>query len=218
MDFVRFAQAKSMTLAPSCHIRFAGGDDLFGSLVSLDGETLEFNTWFGGTLKIPRAAIQTITFLPRNYSLVYEGPADASDWVVTAASAAAERRPHSRRSCERGVVIIQNGVVIDRARTQSAWPRSGPAGPPNWTYRDGGFVTAGAGTLGRNFNLTGSSTVEFDLASNGPFNLLLDLYSTSAASRGAINNKSLMLTMDQQPNHVASGRPRGIPTSSAPPT
>jgi len=73
VDFVRFPKARSLVLTPSCHIRFAGGDDLFGSLVSLDGGTLEFNTWFGGTMRIPRAAVQTITFLPKNYSIVYEG-------------------------------------------------------------------------------------------------------------------------------------------------
>ena len=82
VDFVRFPAAASLALTPSCHIRFATGDDLFGSLVSLDGGTMEFNTWFGGAMKIPRAAVQTITFLPTNYSIVYEGPSDASDWVI----------------------------------------------------------------------------------------------------------------------------------------
>jgi hypothetical protein len=187
-----------MTLAPSCHVRFAGGDDLFGSLVSLDGETLEFDTWFGGTLKIPRAAIQTITFLPKNYSLVYEGPTDASDWVISGGPQQYSTTTGGIRVVGGGVAAVNNVVVINGnvVMVNSAdLARSTQRGPQNWTYQDGGFVTGGAGTLGRNFNLAGSSTIEFDLSCNGPFSLWLDLYSASLASRGAINNRSLMIAL-----------------------
>jgi hypothetical protein len=192
VDFVRFTQAKSLALAPSCHIRFADGDDLFGSVVSLEGGTLEFNTWFGGTLKIPRAAIQTITFLPKNYSLVYEGPADASDWVISGGTQSTGIRiiAGNGGGIINGVVINGGIVVMDL----TAATRSGQAGLTNWTYRDGSFVTAGAGTLGRDFKLSGSSTIEFDLACSGSFNLMMSLYSPTL-ERATINNKSLMLTL-----------------------
>jgi hypothetical protein len=45
-----------------------------------------------------------------------------------------------------------------------------------WQYRDGTFVASGVGTLGRNLNLAGSSTVEFDLTWTGHFNLSFILY------------------------------------------
>jgi hypothetical protein len=190
VDFVRFPQARSLTLTPSCHIRFAGGDDLFGSLVSLDGGTLAFNTWFGGNVQVPRAAIQTITFLPRNYSIVYEGPADASGWVVTAAGPQSATRQILLNG---NIITVGGGPLVFSESADVA--RSGRPGPPNWTYRDGSFVTSGAGVLGHNFNLSGSSTIEFDVECNGAFNLLLDLYS-SALDRIVMNDKSLVVELD----------------------
>jgi hypothetical protein len=46
----------------------------------------------------------------------------------------------------------------------------------SWEYRDGTFIANGADLLGRDFGLTGSSTLEFDLAWNGAFNLNITLY------------------------------------------
>jgi len=210
VDFVRFPQARSLALAPSCHVRFAGGDDLFGSVVALEGGIMEFNTWFGGTLKIPRAAIQTITYLPKRYAIVYEGPADGSDWVITAV----RQNTGFRVINGNGVIVnnmggnviingnIANGVIINangQIISASAAP-AGPPGPANWTYRDGSFVTAGPGTLARNFNLTGSCTIEFDLACNGPFSLLLGLYSPTL-DRVQIGNNSLIVELDN--NQIA---------------
>jgi len=198
---VRFPNASSLALAPSCHIRFAGGDDLFGSVVSLDGGTLELNTWFGGTLKIPRAAVQTINFLPRNYSIVYEGPADASGWVVTASQQGGAIRQVVLNG---NAFIVQNGVLMISESADVA--RSGPPGPPNWTYQDGNFATAGAGTLGRNFNLTGSSTIEFDLSCNGPFSLLFGFYSPAL---NRVDMNTLVVELDS--SQIALLR-AGVPT------
>jgi hypothetical protein len=176
LDFLRLNQAKSMALASSCHVRFAGGDDLFGSLVSLDADTLQFNTWFGGALKIPRAALQTITFLPKDFSLVYEGPTDSSDWVVGGGTQNGSIRIGGGLNNVQQVIVINGQVVVVNSGNAS---RNGPPGPTNWTWQDGSFVTAAPGTLGRNFNLSGSSTIEFDLSCNGPFSLWLGLYSSS---------------------------------------
>jgi hypothetical protein len=81
IDFIRFARADTVNLAPTCHLRFANGDDLFGSITSLDSDRLGLSTWFGGTMTIPRSAIQAITFLSRNYTILYEGPYDAAGWI-----------------------------------------------------------------------------------------------------------------------------------------
>jgi hypothetical protein len=81
IDLIRFAHADTVSLAPTCHLQFANGDDLFGSVTSLDSERLGLSTWFGGAMTIPRSAIRAITFLSRNYGILYEGPYDAGGWV-----------------------------------------------------------------------------------------------------------------------------------------
>jgi hypothetical protein len=82
IDFIRFTHAEKVSLLPTCHLRFVNGDDLFGSISNLEGGQLSFRTWFGGTMAIPRAAVRTINFLSRGYRIAYEGPFDASGWVM----------------------------------------------------------------------------------------------------------------------------------------
>lgn len=81
IDFIRFERADTVNLSPACHLRFANGDDVFGAITSLDTNQLGLSTWFGGTITIPRSAIRGITFLSKNYAILYEGPYDASGWV-----------------------------------------------------------------------------------------------------------------------------------------
>ena len=81
-DFIRFARAQSVKQAPTCHLWFGNGDDLYGSITSLDDQRLGFNTWFASSMIIPRAAVRAITFLPSTYSVVYEGPYDLGGWTV----------------------------------------------------------------------------------------------------------------------------------------
>jgi hypothetical protein len=50
--------------------------------------------------------------------------------------------------------------------------------PRSWEYRDGAFIANGADLLGRDFGLSGSSTLEFDLAWNGAFSLSITLYAS----------------------------------------
>ena len=94
IDFIRFARADAMNLAPTCHLQFANGDDLFGSITSLDSERLGLSTWFGGAMTVPRTAIRTITLLSSNYSIVYEGPYDGSGWVFGIANMPQSWRYH----------------------------------------------------------------------------------------------------------------------------
>ncbi len=82
LDFIRFAHAQSVSVTPTCHLWFANGDDLYGAITSLDNERLGVDTWFGGPMVIPRAAVRAITLLSANYSVVYEGPYDPGGWVV----------------------------------------------------------------------------------------------------------------------------------------
>jgi hypothetical protein len=48
--------------------------------------------------------------------------------------------------------------------------------PRSWEYKDGAFIANGADLLGRDFGLTNSATLEFDLAWSGPFSLSITLY------------------------------------------
>lgn len=49
--------------------------------------------------------------------------------------------------------------------------------PRTWQYHDGMFFAQGADILGRNFGLSGSSSLEFDLAWTSTFSLSITLYS-----------------------------------------
>ena len=51
--------------------------------------------------------------------------------------------------------------------------------PKAWKYRDGVFISEGVGVLGRNFDLRGSSRIEFDLQWNGTFSLIVPVYTTA---------------------------------------
>jgi len=82
LDYIRFAHAQAVSVTPTCHLWFGNGDDLYGSLTSMDDKQLGFSTWFGGAMVIPRSAVHAITFLSANYSIVYEGPYDLGGWLV----------------------------------------------------------------------------------------------------------------------------------------
>jgi len=82
LDSIRLAHGNSMSLKPTCHLWFSNGDDLYGAITSLDNEKVGFNTWFGGSMVIPRAALRSITFLSAQYSVMYEGPYNDGGWLV----------------------------------------------------------------------------------------------------------------------------------------
>ena len=63
--------------------------------------------------------------------------------------------------------------------------------PKAWKYRDGVFISEGVGVLGRDFGLSGSSRIEFDLQWNGTFSLIVPLY-TSALDRFDYRSNSYM--------------------------
>jgi len=82
VDSVRFAHPSVLKLSPTCHVRFANGDDLFGSLGALDGDHVELTTWFGDKLNVPRTGVQSVTFLSKNFTMLYEGPYDSEGWIT----------------------------------------------------------------------------------------------------------------------------------------
>jgi hypothetical protein len=134
IDSIRFTHAAAVSLAPTAQLRFVNGDDLLGSVTSLDDDRLGFSTWFAPALTFPRASVQTITFLSSNYIVLYDGSGDARGWNI------------------------------------------GNRNPESWSFHDGTFSSSSPGTLGREFKLSGSSTIEFDLGWNDSFQLLVSIY------------------------------------------
>jgi hypothetical protein len=152
LDFIRLAHAQSVSMTPTCHLWFANGDDLYGSITALDNERLGMSTWFGGAMVIPRAAVRAITLLSAHYSVVYEGPYDSGGWVIV---------NNSQKS---------------------------------WAFRDGAFIGTGPGALGRELNLTNSTTVEFDLAWTGVFELQAGIY-CDPMGRQEVNGGSCVVNL-----------------------
>ena len=173
VDSIHFARASSVSLAPTSRLRLVNGDDLPGSVTSLDDDHLGFGTWFGGAVTIPRAAVQTITFFSSNYTILYDGPSDAGGWVV------ASHDPESW--------TFRDGAFI-----------SGSRNPGNLIISEGAFFINGSyGSLGRDFNLSGSSTVEFDLAWSDLFQLLVSIYSDAPDRLDYGSSYVLDFTRDQ---------------------
>jgi hypothetical protein len=158
---IRFARAAAVTVAPTSQLRLVNGDDMPGSVTSLDNDHLGFSTWFGGALTVPRASVQTITFLSSNYTVLYEGPDNADGWIV------------------------------------------GSQNPESWTFRDGAFISASTGSLGRDFRLSGSSTIEFDLAWNDAFGLLVNFYGDAVDHLEYGNSYMIEFMHDQVNNQVS---------------
>ena len=64
-------------------IVMTNNDELEGSVISLDGETLELDTWYAGRLSIPRAMIKNMTPRRQNSATIYEGPTSLEGWSNT---------------------------------------------------------------------------------------------------------------------------------------
>lgn len=65
-------------------------------------------------------------------------------------------------------------VLYEGPNGPDEW-KSGPRGN-GWTYKDGALLANGAEILGRDFGLTNSSSLEFDLAWSGRFSLTVTVY------------------------------------------
>ena len=64
-----------------CRFRFAGGDEIYGTLVALDEQQLELETRFGGPLRTPRDRVRSLTLLQNGHRVLYEGPNSLEEWV-----------------------------------------------------------------------------------------------------------------------------------------
>jgi hypothetical protein len=79
----------------------------------------------------------------------------------------------------------------------------GSHNPESWTFRDGSFISSSPGSLGRDFDLTGSSTIEFDMAWSDVFELLVSIYSDAVDHLDFGNSYMLEFRHDQSKNEVS---------------
>jgi small nuclear ribonucleoprotein (snRNP)-like protein len=63
-----------------CRFRFANGDDLFGTFTAMTEDTVTMDTRFGKNLKVPRSTIDSISFLAKAFTVLYEGPTSITGW------------------------------------------------------------------------------------------------------------------------------------------
>src|SRR5579864_1549118 len=82
VNHIHFSHAGAAPMSARSRLRFANGDDLLGAVTALDNDHLSFNAWFGGALTVSRTAVQSISFLASNYTVLYEGPGDADGWII----------------------------------------------------------------------------------------------------------------------------------------
>lgn len=77
--------------APVCRVVLASGDEFEGSLISLDADSFEVDTWFAGRLRGQRAGLQSLAFYGTSQSALYDGPRAADEWTIGTGSATVNR-------------------------------------------------------------------------------------------------------------------------------
>jgi hypothetical protein len=154
---IRLDRPKSTNATPRqiCSVRLTNNDELLGELISLDDESLNLETWYAGSLSIPRKMIGYIAPGQAKLASIYEGPGGLEGWTVKGGGGAG-----------------RIGIV-----------RGGGAGN-SWKYANGAFFSAGNGTIGRDFKLPPLSNIEFDLSWRGYLQLAISIYSDTLESYG----------------------------------
>jgi hypothetical protein len=71
----------------ACRLLLANGDLLEGSLVSCDHDALVLETWFAGSLNIPRTSLQSVGFISHSPA-IFDGITGLDGWTQGAAAAA----------------------------------------------------------------------------------------------------------------------------------
>jgi hypothetical protein len=156
----------------NCRVFLNNGDRLVGTMAGLDGSSLTLQTWYAGTLNLPRNGLRTVATIFKPAEIVYEGPTGLEGWTLTGNGG--------------GQVFFQNGggfvggfggvVKIEMAGGDGAAPRP-ETQPTAWQYQDGAFQASAYGIVGRKFKLPTVSNIEFDLQCQGYPQLGVQFYS-----------------------------------------
>lgn len=65
----------------TCVVQLTNGDELLGSIASLDAEKLVFKTTYAGALTFPRNRVQSLRMVKAASSAIYEGPTGMDGWT-----------------------------------------------------------------------------------------------------------------------------------------
>ncbi len=78
------------------------------------------------------------------------------------------------REAVRSVAFGVRAAIYEGPRDSDGWVQGNGQQP--WRFRDGGFETPGNSIIGRDFKLTGSASIEFDLSWFSSFQLVVPIY------------------------------------------
>ncbi|MGP8202089.1 MAG: hypothetical protein ACLQU4_21590 [Limisphaerales bacterium] len=107
------------------------------------------------------------------------------------------KSPAIPRASVRTITFLSSNYTIlyDGPSDAFGWV-VGSHNPESWSFQDGSFTGNSPGFLGRDFGLSSSSTIEFDLAWNEVFELLVTIYSDAVDHMDAGNAYVLEFTRD----------------------
>ncbi|MSR66923.1 MAG: hypothetical protein EXS24_06075 [Pedosphaera sp.] len=179
----------------SFNVKMHNGDELNGDVTELDASKVTLQTWYAGTLSIPRAAVKSITPRGKNGKLVYEGPDGIQGWVsgnrgnrvgingvINAAPVIPLQRQLRIEAAVDGVqlralpAIINPGIVTTTPNANE------------WKFHNGGFVATGAGSMiGRDFETPDRVNIEFDIHWQGYFSFQTLLFTDKFEQYGGKN-------------------------------
>ncbi len=139
--------ARGTNTNQTCSVKLTNKDQLLGELVGMDSTNLHLNTWYAGTLLVPRKMVQLIVPGQAKGGIIYEGPTGMEGWTA-----------------QGGAMIVRPGGVITR-------------GVPPWSYSDKAFISTGNGSIGHAFELPPMANIEFDLSWNGYLQMFISFCS-----------------------------------------
>lgn len=77
------AQSPPTTTSPSfCYVRLTNGDELSGNLKSLDERHIVIETWFAGTLTLPRPRVASLRPAGPTPRVIFAGPDGMDGWTM----------------------------------------------------------------------------------------------------------------------------------------
>ena len=92
--------------AQNCSVQLINEDELAGNLIALDAENLQLETWYGGTLTIPRKSIDRIVPGIGKSLSIFEGPTTIEGWNMP------KNNPVGRRPSGTGAWRYSNGAFV----------------------------------------------------------------------------------------------------------
>ena len=64
----------------TARMSFVNGDEVPGRLKAFDGESFEFESWLGQSVKVPRNSVRSVAFFHTGLVVLYEGPDSFEGW------------------------------------------------------------------------------------------------------------------------------------------